>query len=354
MQGIRNAFAWVAMTLVLTGMSAVDAFAQGNGARGQASPPAASSPTSGNDIMNLDIEQLGKVSVRSSAVAPTMDTEVTSVAKQESTVARSAAAIYVITSEMIRRSPANNIPDLLRMVPGLEVARIDAHTWAITSRGFNGRFANKLLVLVDGRTVFSPINSGTYWDVQEMPLEDIERIEIIRGPGGTLWGANAVNGVINIISKKAKDTQGALLSYGGGTEDRALGVARYGGSNGQGLYWRVYGKQIEEAPGSSPSYSPDDGWRQGRGGFRAIGNPIATSPTCLPPKATATPDKKASRAMFRFRFLPMCVPSCRTNPKMEAISSFAGRTSTTKMPIGVCNRITTDGSALRKPYGSKM
>ena len=173
---------------------------------------------------------------------------------------------------MIHRSACNNIPDLLRLVPGLEVARLDAHSWAITSRGFNDRTGNKLLVLIDGRSVYTPLNSGVFWDVQDMLLEDIERIEVIRGPGGTLWGANAVNGVINIITKKAKDTQGALVTYGGGTEDLALGGARVGGTIGEDLHYRIYGKHKEEAAGFSPD-GAQDAWRQGRGGFRADWEP---------------------------------------------------------------------------------
>ncbi len=146
-----------------------------------------------------------------------MDVEVTSVSKRRQRVADAAAAIFVIGQEDIRRSGATSVPELLRMVPGVEVARIDANKWAVSIRGFNGRFSGKLLVLIDGRSVYSPLFSGVYWDAQDVVLEDVERIEVIRGPGATMWGANAVNGVINIISKSANDTQGTLLSGGGGT-----------------------------------------------------------------------------------------------------------------------------------------
>ena len=217
-----------------------------------------------SSILDMDIEQLAKVDV----VIPSMDIEVTSVTKQESTVGRSPAAVFVITAEMISRSGSTSVPELLRMVPGLEVARINSSIWAITSRGFNGRFANKLLVMIDGRTVYSPLFSGVYWDMQDMLLEDIERIEVIRGPGGTLWGANAVNGVINIITKNAKDTQGALVTAGGGNQDRVIDGVRLGGSNGQGLYWRVYGKHFERAGEFNPDSAAHDAWRMGRGGFR--------------------------------------------------------------------------------------
>jgi iron complex outermembrane receptor protein len=127
----------------------------------------------------------------------------------------------VINQEDIRRSGATNIPDLLRMAPGVDVAQIDANTWAISIRGFNDRYANKVLVLIDGRTVYTPTTSGVYWDQLDVPLEDIDRIEVIRGPGGTVWGANAVNGVINIITKSAKDTQGGVVSAGAGSQGTA-------------------------------------------------------------------------------------------------------------------------------------
>jgi len=242
---------------------------------GQASSEAAPSPDASAqdkdkkndngdlDMLDMDLKQLSKVAVN----APSLNLEVSSVAKTESTVGRSPAAIYVITSEMIRRSAANNIPDLLRLVPGLEVARIDAHSWAISSRGFNGRFANKLLVLVDGRQIYTPIFAGVYWDVQDVLLEDIERIEVIRGPGGTLWGANAVNGVINIITKHTKDTQGAYITAGGGNEDLELDAFRYGGCLRDDMTYRIYGRHGEHDSGWAPAGGHDD-WRDACAGFR--------------------------------------------------------------------------------------
>src|SRR5580658_1749377 len=143
-----------------------------------------------------------------------MDITVTSVSRREQKLSQAAAAVFVINKEDIRRSGATNIPDLLRTVPGVDVAQIDANTWAISIRGFNDRYANKVLVLVDGRTVYTPTTSGVYWDQLDVPLVDIDRIEVTRGPGGTVWGANAVNGVISIITKKAEDTQGAVVSAG--------------------------------------------------------------------------------------------------------------------------------------------
>src|ERR1700730_15826175 len=178
-----------------------------------------------------------------------MKIEVTSVSKKEQKLSQVAAAIFVITQQDIGRSGATNIPDLLRMVPGLDVAQINSNTWAISARGFNLQFANKLLVLVDGRAVYTPNFGGVYWDTQDVSLEDIDRIEVIRGPGGTVWGENAVNGVINVITKKAADTQGGLLTGGGGTLEQGFGTMQYGGSNTKGLSYRIYGKEFNRSPG---------------------------------------------------------------------------------------------------------
>ena len=217
------------------------------------------------DILDMDIEQLARVPV----VVPSMDIPVTSVTKEESTVGRSAAAVFVITNEMIRRSGVTCIPEALRMAPGMDVAHINSNTWAITCRGFNDIYASKLLVLIDGRSVYTPVSSGIYWDVQDVLLEDVDRIEVIRGPGGALWGANAVNGVINVITKSAKDTQGAYVSAGGGTVERSSEAARYGGRIGECGYYRVYGKYFDRGPFYDPTQQANDAWNQGRVGFRA-------------------------------------------------------------------------------------
>ena len=218
------------------------------------------------DILSLDIDQLVKTPV----VVPSMDIAVTSVTKEPSTVGRSAAAVFVITPEMIRRSGATCIPEALRMAPGVEVARINANAWAISIRGFNGPYANKLLVLIDGRSVYNPDFGGVYWDMQDVLMEDIERIEVIRGPGGTLWGANAVNGVINVITKKAKDTQGTYLMAGGGSQDKATGAVRYGGQIGDDFHYRIYAKYFDIGPGVNPSPAGmNDAWQQGHFGFRS-------------------------------------------------------------------------------------
>lgn len=198
-----------------------------------------------------------------------MDLEVTSAAGKEQKLAETAAAIFVITREDIRRSGVTSIPEALRMVPGLTVARIDANKWAISSRSFNSRYANKLLVLMDGRSVINTIFPSTFWDVQDTLLEDIDRIEVIRGPGATLWGANAVNGVINIITRDARLTQGTLVTAGGGSEERLFGGLRYGGQLGPQSFWRGYAKYFrrDDAHGIA-GRDAADGWEAVRGGFR--------------------------------------------------------------------------------------
>src|SRR5438552_13904350 len=203
-----------------------------------------------------------------------MNTQVFSVSKRTQKVADAAAAIFVITQEDIRRSGATSIPEALRLVPGLEVARIDQNKWAIGSRGFNGRFDNKLLVLIDGRSVYTPLFSGVYWNVQDVMLEDVDRIEVIRGPGATLWGANAVNGVINIITKSAKNTQAGLATAGGGNELRGFSNLRYGGTVNQDAFYRAYAKYFNV--GSSTNAiggNGTDNWDSLRGCFRGDWNP---------------------------------------------------------------------------------
>ncbi|MGH7671904.1 MAG: TonB-dependent receptor plug domain-containing protein, partial [Gemmatimonadales bacterium] len=198
-----------------------------------------------------------------------MNIEVTSVSRRPERLGQTASAIQVITQEDIHRSGAASLPEALRLATNLQVAQVDARQWAISARGFNGTTANKLLVLIDGRTVYTPLFSGVFWDVQDVLLSDIDRIEVISGPGATLWGANAVNGVINVITKDANDTRGGLLSGGGGTELRAFGHARYGGSLGAAARYRIYGKGFSRDPTVLPNGQdgPDD-WHMGQGGFR--------------------------------------------------------------------------------------
>ncbi len=198
-----------------------------------------------------------------------MDIEVTSVSKKEEKLFQTAAAVYVITQEDIRRSGMTSIPELLRLAPGVEVARISGTKWAITSRGFNGRIANKLLVLINGRSAYSPETSGVYWEVQDLVLEDIERIEVIRGPGGTLWGANAVNGVINIITKHNRDTQGGMVAIGGASAEQGFVSFRYGGKLSDKASYRVFGKYLNHREMVFASgLGANDGQQAERGGGR--------------------------------------------------------------------------------------
>ncbi len=168
-----------------------------------------------DDYLILPLEQL-------------LSMEVTSVSKKKQSLNEVAAAIYVITNEDIRRSGVTSIPEALRLAPGIQVSRMDANKWAISSRGFNSEFSNKLLVMIDGRTVYSPSFSGVYWDAQDTMMDDIERIEVIRGPGATIWGSNAVNGVINVITKSASQTQDGLFVAGVGDEEKSFASLRYG------------------------------------------------------------------------------------------------------------------------------
>ena len=201
------------------------------------------------------------------SVEELMNVEVTSVSKRAERLSQTASAIQVITQEDIRRSGALSLPEALRLAPNLQVAQVDSRQWAISARGFNGMTANKLLVLIDGRTVYTPLYSGVFWDVQDVPLSDIDRIEVISGPGATLWGANAVNGVINVITKDAKSTPGLLLSTGAGTELRGVGTARYGGALGSRVRYRIYGSGFARDPSALPSgQDAVDDWRFGQGG----------------------------------------------------------------------------------------
>jgi iron complex outermembrane receptor protein len=171
-----------------------------------------------------------------------LDIEVTSVSRRPEKLSETASAIQVITGDDIRRAGATSLPEALRLASNLEVAQIDSRQWAISARGFNGSSANKLLVLMDGRTLYSPLHAAVFWDVQDTLLEDVARIEVISGPGATQWGANAVNGVINITTKSAKDTQGLLVEGGGGSALSGFGGVRYGGTLAPGVYYRIYGK----------------------------------------------------------------------------------------------------------------
>src|SRR5262249_24736378 len=167
-------------------------------------------------------QQLG--ALKKLSLEQLFDVQVTSVSQKPESLFQTSAAIHVVTQDDIQRSGALTLPELLRNIPGVEVARVSSRDYAITARGFNGTVANKLLVLIDGRRVYTPLYSGVFWDVQDAFIDDIDRIEVIRGPGATVWGANAVNGVINIITKSATSTPGWTLVGGGGSAQNLQGV----------------------------------------------------------------------------------------------------------------------------------
>lgn len=211
-----------------------------------------------------------------------LDLEVISVAKVPEKVTDTPAAIYIITGEDLRRNSVKSVPEALRLVPGMHVYQIDANKWAVSARGFASKFANKMLVMIDGRTVYSTLFSGVFWDVQDIMLEDIDRIEVIRGPGGTLWGANAVNGVINIISKDSADTQGGLVSLQAETSANGEASARYGGWLNDKTSYRFYGKYFNRGNFETPSgEDASDDWHAARGGFRMDMNVTASNKLTL-------------------------------------------------------------------------
>ena len=223
---------------------------------GPASAQTSAPATSTAALKQLSLEQL-------------LELEVTSVSKRPEKLTETASAIQVITGDDIRRSGSTSLPEALRLASNLQVAQMDSRQWAISARGFNGSSANKLLVLMDGRTLYSPLHAAVFWDVQDTLLEDLDRIEVISGPGATQWGANAVNGVINITTKSAKDTQGLLVSAGAGTELRGFGGVRYGGELAPGVHYRVYGKHSERAATEfTNGRTGGNAWRLSQGGFR--------------------------------------------------------------------------------------
>jgi iron complex outermembrane receptor protein len=217
---------------------------------------AAEAPLMAFDLDDLSLEQLVNV-------------EITSVAKKETSLFRSPAAIGVVTSDDMRRMGATSFPEAMRWLPGVQIAQIDHNIWSVGARGFGFQFTDKLLVLQDGRSIYTPLFAGVHWDAHDAVLEDIERIEVIRGPGATLWGANAVNGVINIISKSARDTQGGLLSVAGGPGEGAEVSLRYGGEAARDVHYRAYVKHFDRDPmrDSFGAELPED-WQSWRGGFR--------------------------------------------------------------------------------------
>ena len=220
------------------------------------SPAESAQPdASENPLKGLSLEQLGSI-------------KVTTASKEPEEVWNTSAAVYVITHDDIERSGVTSIPEALRLAPGVEVARIDSSKWSIGIRGFGSRLSRSVLVLIDGRTVYTTLIAGTYWEVQDYLLEDIDRIEVIRGPGGTIWGPNAVNGVINIITKSSKDTHGEYVSMGGGNIEQGFVNSRYGSGGGKTLDYRIYAKGFNRGPEYHPDHMNFDRWRDAQLGFR--------------------------------------------------------------------------------------
>ncbi len=208
------------------------------------------------DLVGLDLDQLARI-------------KITSASRKPEPISQAATAIFVITQDDIRRSGATSLPEALRLAPGLQVARVGTREWAISSRGFNDQTTNKLLVLIDGRAVYSPLFAGVFWDVQDIPLGEVERIEVILGPGATLWGANAVNGVINVIRRTANDTPGGRLAVTGGTEEHVAAAGRYGLALGTEGAIRFYGRYVDRDQSAlAGADEASDDWSFGLGGVR--------------------------------------------------------------------------------------
>ncbi|HSV70790.1 MAG TPA: TonB-dependent receptor [Methylibium sp.] len=235
--------------------------ADGAPAAGSATQAAPRARATGADLVDLSLEDLANI-------------EISSVSRRAERLSDAAASVFVITADDIRRSGATSIAEALRLAPNLQVARIDASQYAISARGFNSSTANKLLVLLDGRSLYTPLFSGVFWDVQDTLLEDIDRIEVISGPGATLWGANAVNGVISIITRDARDSRGALAYAQGGDQERGTGV-RYGQGLGDDVAYRLFAKHLErDDTHRADGLSAGDAWRIGHAGFR-VDAPLA-------------------------------------------------------------------------------
>jgi iron complex outermembrane recepter protein len=223
---------------------------------GPAFGQAPSTVQSPGDLKRLSLDELQTI-------------EVTSVSKRPEKLLETPSAIQVITADDIRRSGVTSLPEALRLAANLQVAQVDSRSWAISARGFNGTSANKLLVLIDGRVVYTPLHAAVFWEVQDTLLEDIDRIEVISGPGATLWGANAVNGVINFITKTAADTQGILVTGAGGSELHGVGGVRYGARVGTSVHFRAYGKYFERDDSALPDRTQaTNSWNMGQGGLR--------------------------------------------------------------------------------------
>ncbi|MGB0127524.1 MAG: TonB-dependent receptor plug domain-containing protein, partial [Rhodocyclaceae bacterium] len=263
----------------------------------------------GGALVVASLARAGEPAAIDLSLEELLSIEVTTASRKAERLQDVAGAVFVITREDIEQSGATSIPEVLRMAPGVQVARLSQNRWAVSVRGFNGRFANKLLVLMDGRSIYSPLFSGVIWEAEDTLLEDIDRIEVVRGPGAAMWGANAVNGVINIITRRARDTQGSLLVAGAGTEERAFAAFRHGGEAGEGHY-RVWGKVFarDESVNLAGNRASDD-WQAGRVGFRgdwplASGNRLTLSAAAYNGTAGDTWDYPDLASPLGFRLQP--------------------------------------------------
>ncbi len=243
-----------------------------------------------NDLLDMSIEQLNNI-------------RVTSVSRRPESLNDAASAVYVITGDEIRRAGVKTLAEALRLAPGVEVARDGAHSWTISIRGFSSNLSDKLLVLIDGRSVYSPLYAGVFWDVQDTLLDDIDRIEVIEGPGGTLWGANAVNGVVNIITRSAWETQGGYVDLASGDQEHSMAGFRYGGHLGSSGAIRGYVKYFDRAGVETPS-GASDAWHMARAGFRADFDLSDTDTLELEGEAYSGRESGLYRADFTLGTLP--------------------------------------------------
>ena len=242
---------------------------------------------------DLSIEELGQI-------------QVTTASRRPESLDVTPAAVYVITAEDIRRSGVTTIPDALRLAPNVEVARNNSHQWTISIRGFSSDLSNKLLVLIDGRSVYSPLYAGVFWDVQDVLLADVERIEVVAGPGGTVWGANAVNGVINIITHSAQDRQGLYAEAGAGNEQQAFGALRYGWNAGDKLWMCAFVKSFEHDSTkiATTGADGDDDWHLSHAGFALTWQPDTDDRVNVRADLYAGDESTLTRSDFTLGTLP--------------------------------------------------
>ena len=276
----------------------------------------AAQSTSEKNLKDLSLEELGNVEVTTYNKAPTDLWE-------------TPAAVYVITSDDILRSGATSIADALRLAPGVEVGQVSSTTWAVGIRGLQNNFSKSVLVLIDGRNVYTPLFAGTYWDVQDMPLEDIDHIEVIRGPGGTIWGPNAVNGVINIITKSSADTHGVMVDGSFGTVDHTIDDLQFGAST-KNLNFRVFGRGFEREHEYHTNRLNADAWHQERMGFRAD---LTSGPNIL----------FAEGDTYRGQFSSSDWIDSRSTTKLRAATLTCGGSANCMMGLGfLCKATSTE------------